>query len=203
MRLPLEEGLPTSLFFAGASRVFFLPCPVVCRARFGRDDGRGAGRAAQGERIARAGGGLADAEEAHQGVELVRKSDRDGDRLDRHRVAGTEGLVVVTHGVSDGRRLTLVRTFAKSELIRAMSFVAIPGLIGPMLGPVAGGPICFIHTTAPVVSSSAYTVLLVVAAKKTPLLAGPSSRYSGETHMAPANVALIALRSRFLSPRGI
>src|SRR5580658_10224560 len=36
-------------------------------------------------------------------------------------------------------RLTLVRTFAKSELIRAMSFVAIPGLIGPMLGPVVGG----------------------------------------------------------------
>jgi hypothetical protein len=33
----------------------------------------------------------------------------------------------------------LVRTFAKSELIRAMSFVAIPGLIGPMLGPIAGG----------------------------------------------------------------
>jgi len=36
-------------------------------------------------------------------------------------------------------RLTMVRAFAKSELIRAMSFVAIPGLIGPMLGPVAGG----------------------------------------------------------------
>lgn len=36
-------------------------------------------------------------------------------------------------------RLTLVRSFAKSELVRAMSFVAIPGLIGPMLGPVAGG----------------------------------------------------------------
>jgi MFS family permease len=36
-------------------------------------------------------------------------------------------------------RLTLVRTYAKSELIRAMSFVAIPGLIGPMLGPLAGG----------------------------------------------------------------
>ncbi len=36
-------------------------------------------------------------------------------------------------------RLTLVRTFAKSELIRAMSFVAIPGLVGPMLGPLAGG----------------------------------------------------------------
>jgi EmrB/QacA subfamily drug resistance transporter len=36
-------------------------------------------------------------------------------------------------------RLTLVRTFARSELIRAMSFVSIPGLIGPMLGPVAGG----------------------------------------------------------------
>src|SRR6202041_619969 len=36
-------------------------------------------------------------------------------------------------------RLTVVRTFAKSELIRAMSFVAIPGLIGPMLGPIVGG----------------------------------------------------------------
>jgi EmrB/QacA subfamily drug resistance transporter len=36
-------------------------------------------------------------------------------------------------------RLTMVRSFAKSELIRAMAFVSIPGLIGPMLGPVAGG----------------------------------------------------------------
>jgi EmrB/QacA subfamily drug resistance transporter len=36
-------------------------------------------------------------------------------------------------------RLTMVRTFAKSEFIRAMSFVAIPGLVGPMLGPIAGG----------------------------------------------------------------
>jgi MFS family permease len=36
-------------------------------------------------------------------------------------------------------RITMVRTFAKSELINAMSFVAIPGLIGPMLGPVIGG----------------------------------------------------------------
>ena len=36
-------------------------------------------------------------------------------------------------------RLTMVRTFAKSELIRSMTFVAIPGLIRPMLGPVVGG----------------------------------------------------------------
>jgi EmrB/QacA subfamily drug resistance transporter len=36
-------------------------------------------------------------------------------------------------------RLTMVRTFAKSELIGAMSFVAMPGLIGPMLGPLLGG----------------------------------------------------------------
>src|SRR5450756_2339162 len=36
-------------------------------------------------------------------------------------------------------RLTLVRTFAKSELVRTMSFVAIPSLVAPMLGPVAGG----------------------------------------------------------------
>src|SRR5580704_12201004 len=36
-------------------------------------------------------------------------------------------------------RLTLVRTFAKSELLRAMSFVSIPALVAPMLGPIAGG----------------------------------------------------------------
>ncbi len=36
-------------------------------------------------------------------------------------------------------RLTMVRTFAKSEYMRALSFVAIPGLIGPMLGPTIGG----------------------------------------------------------------
>jgi EmrB/QacA subfamily drug resistance transporter len=47
---------------------------------------------------------------------------------------GCGGAMMVPVG-----RLTIVRTFAKSELIRAMSFVAIPGLIGPMLGPIAGG----------------------------------------------------------------
>jgi EmrB/QacA subfamily drug resistance transporter len=36
-------------------------------------------------------------------------------------------------------RLGMVRTFPKSELIQAMTFVAIPGLIGPMLGPLIGG----------------------------------------------------------------
>jgi EmrB/QacA subfamily drug resistance transporter len=47
---------------------------------------------------------------------------------------GCGGAMMVPVG-----RLTIVRTFGKSELIRAMSFVAIPGLIGPMLGPIAGG----------------------------------------------------------------
>lgn len=36
-------------------------------------------------------------------------------------------------------RLTLVRTFAKSEMLVAMNFVVIPALIGPLLGPVTGG----------------------------------------------------------------
>lgn len=47
---------------------------------------------------------------------------------------GCGGAMMVPVG-----RLTLVRTFAKSELLRAMSFVAIPSLLGPMLGPIAGG----------------------------------------------------------------
>ena len=47
---------------------------------------------------------------------------------------GLGGAMMVPVG-----RLTIVRTFARSELVRAMAFVAIPGLIGPLLGPLAGG----------------------------------------------------------------
>jgi len=47
---------------------------------------------------------------------------------------GCGGAMMVPVG-----RLTLVRTFAKSDLLRTMSFVSIPALIAPMLGPIAGG----------------------------------------------------------------
>jgi EmrB/QacA subfamily drug resistance transporter len=47
---------------------------------------------------------------------------------------GCGGAMMVPVG-----RLTLVRTFAKPELVRVMSFVSIPALVGPMLGPMAGG----------------------------------------------------------------
>src|SRR5436190_24150696 len=38
-------------------------------------------------------------------------------------------------------RLTVIRTFAKSELLTAMNFIIIPALIGPLLGPTVGGVI--------------------------------------------------------------
>src|ERR1700674_1797134 len=47
---------------------------------------------------------------------------------------GCGGAMMVPVG-----RLTLVRTFPKSELLRTMSFVSIPALVAPMLGPIAGG----------------------------------------------------------------
>src|SRR6202522_3232824 len=47
---------------------------------------------------------------------------------------GCGGAMMVPVG-----RLTLVRAFAKSDLLRMMSFVSIPALIAPMLGPIAGG----------------------------------------------------------------
>ena len=49
-------------------------------------------------------------------------------------VQGCGGAMMVPVG-----RLTLVRTFPKSDLVRVMSFVSVPALVGPMLGPVAGG----------------------------------------------------------------
>src|SRR5487761_2322510 len=36
-------------------------------------------------------------------------------------------------------RLSIIRTFAKSELLAAMNFVIVPALIGPLLGPTVGG----------------------------------------------------------------
>ncbi|HVZ85701.1 MAG TPA: DHA2 family efflux MFS transporter permease subunit [Polyangia bacterium] len=47
---------------------------------------------------------------------------------------GAGGAMMVPVG-----RLTMVRTFARAELVRAMAFVAIPSLIAPLLGPLAGG----------------------------------------------------------------
>jgi len=47
---------------------------------------------------------------------------------------GMGGALMVPVG-----RLVVVRTFERSELVRAMSFVSIPALVGPMLGPVVGG----------------------------------------------------------------
>jgi EmrB/QacA subfamily drug resistance transporter len=47
---------------------------------------------------------------------------------------GCGGAMMVPVG-----RLTMVHAFPKSDLVRAMSFVAIPALIGPMIGPLAGG----------------------------------------------------------------
>ncbi len=53
---------------------------------------------------------------------------------------GCGGAMMVPVG-----RLTLVRTFAKTELVQAMSFVAIPALVGPMLGPLFGGLLVGLH----------------------------------------------------------
>src|SRR5271168_3313609 len=47
---------------------------------------------------------------------------------------GCGGAMMVPVG-----RLTLVRAFAKSDLVRTMSFISIPALVAPMLGPIAGG----------------------------------------------------------------
>jgi EmrB/QacA subfamily drug resistance transporter len=47
---------------------------------------------------------------------------------------GCGGALMVPVG-----RISLVRTFPRGELLRATSFVAIPALIGPLVGPLAGG----------------------------------------------------------------
>jgi len=49
-------------------------------------------------------------------------------------VQGIGGAMMVPVG-----RMVVIRTVAKNELVRALSFIAMPALIGPMLGPPLGG----------------------------------------------------------------
>jgi len=49
-------------------------------------------------------------------------------------VQGMGGAMMVPVG-----RLVLLRTVPKSELVRAMSYVSVPALIGPVIGPPLGG----------------------------------------------------------------
>src|SRR5438128_8161033 len=49
-------------------------------------------------------------------------------------VQGMGGAMMVPVG-----RLVLLRTVAKSDLVRAMSYVSVPALIGPVMGPPLGG----------------------------------------------------------------
>ena len=49
-------------------------------------------------------------------------------------IQGIGGAMMVPVG-----RMVVVRTVPKSELVRALSFIAMPALLGPMLGPPIGG----------------------------------------------------------------
>ena len=49
-------------------------------------------------------------------------------------VQGIGGAMMVPVG-----RLVLLRTVPKSDLVRAMSYVSVPALIGPVMGPPLGG----------------------------------------------------------------
>ena len=56
-------------------------------------------------------------------------------------IQGAGGAMMMPVG-----RMTLARTFGKADLVRVMSFVAIPSLVGPMIGPIAGGLIvAYLH----------------------------------------------------------
>jgi EmrB/QacA subfamily drug resistance transporter len=49
-------------------------------------------------------------------------------------IQGAGGAMMMPVG-----RMTMARTYSKPDLVRAMSFVAVPSLVGPMVGPIAGG----------------------------------------------------------------
>jgi EmrB/QacA subfamily drug resistance transporter len=56
-------------------------------------------------------------------------------------VQGVGGALLLPVG-----RLAILRAFPKSELLSALAFVAVPGLLGPLVGPTLGGWIVEIAT---------------------------------------------------------
>ncbi|MDR0292299.1 MAG: MFS transporter [Elusimicrobium sp.] len=51
---------------------------------------------------------------------------------------GVGGALMVPVG-----RLAVMRVFPKAEMISALSFITIPGLVGPLVGPILGGVIVY------------------------------------------------------------
>jgi len=51
---------------------------------------------------------------------------------------GVGGALLIPVG-----RLSILRAFPRDQLVRVLSFVTVPGLLGPLLGPVLGG--MFVH----------------------------------------------------------
>ena len=49
-------------------------------------------------------------------------------------VQGVGGALMMPVG-----RLAVLRSFPRTELVRVLSFVTVPGLVGPLLGPTLGG----------------------------------------------------------------
>lgn len=49
-------------------------------------------------------------------------------------IQGAGGALMIPVG-----RIAMVRSYPRSEMIRAMNFVIIPGLLGPLMGPLIGG----------------------------------------------------------------
>ncbi len=49
-------------------------------------------------------------------------------------IQGAGGALMVPVG-----RLSAIRAFPRSQLVQVLSFITIPGLVGPLLGPAAGG----------------------------------------------------------------
>lgn len=49
-------------------------------------------------------------------------------------VQGAGGALMIPVG-----RIAIVRSYPRSQMIRAMNFVIIPGLLGPLMGPLLGG----------------------------------------------------------------
>src|SRR5690606_30828058 len=68
-------------------------------------------------------------------------SDGLGELVAGRFVQGVGGAMMVPVG-----RLVLLRSVEKSELVRALSWLTVPAMLGPMLGPVLGGAITtYVH----------------------------------------------------------
>lgn len=90
-------------------------------------------------------------------------------------------------------RLAVLRTYPRAQLVQAMSFVTMPGLVGPLIGPALGGWLVEVATWHWIflINLPIGVIGIVVAHRLMPDLRGPAERFDWVGFILFANAMVL------------